>query len=523
MVPFCVLPVVVVTRVPPATNLNFFWKVPKFGTCCGVSQLRRCCVSHGIVVVVVVYQIKATVVERCCEVTMIGKQFNNIWKSLCFFRVAVYALNYNVVFGFSLSDKSNALSRTLASLRLARNVSSRRGVSMPNTALLVVAPSSSESIPTSSAELEQTTGRNADIFEGFVNGLWKGITLPFPSLRGLAKARKRSNQKKELLVGWSVNECLLAIAGYLTIGVVAYSYIFEQWSILDSLYFSCVCFSTVGYGDLSPKSLGGRLFTCFFGLGGIVFLGTAVATIASHVVQAELEAAHVARQVSRQRVMQFIDHRLPHFLKDLAHLNHHHNGTNVEHHLPHLFPMLSNATSPGWLSRGGTVVKRFLPSLGLVALGGIWIGRLSGWDWMDSIYFAVVTASTIGLGDLAPSTPMARLLAIFFIPLSVAAAGELLSSVATTLVQRRQKAIFHTLMERDLTMHHLQAMDLDHSGKVTREEYVQFMLLEMGHVSMEEIKELQAQFERLDVTKSGFLDQSDLKLLADLRKKNATR
>ncbi len=158
----------------------------------------------------------------------------------------------------------------------------------------------------------------------------------------------------------------------------------------------------------------------------------------------------------------------------------------------------------------------------MVALGGIWIGRLNGWNWIDSIYFAVVTASTIGLGDFAPSTRAARLWAIFFIPLSVATAGELLSSLATALVQRRQKAIFRTLMERDLTLQHLQAMDLDSSGRVSREEYVQFMLLEMGHVSLEEIQELKAQFERLDVAKSGYLDQVDLQLLADLRKQNVS-
>lgn len=331
--------------------------------------------------------------------------------------------------------------------------------------------------------------------------------------------------KKDLVVGWSVRESLLAIAGYLAIGVVAYSYVFERWSILDSLYFSCVCFSTVGYGDLCPKSLGGRLFTCFFGLGGIVFLGTAVATVASHVVQAELEAVHVARQTSRQRIMYFVDHvKLPHFVKELAHLNHHDNITNVDQHLhlPHFMQQFNNVTSPSWLSRGASIVKRILPSLGVVALGGIWIGRLNGWNWIDSIYFAVVTASTIGLGDFAPSTRAARLWAIFFIPLSVATAGELLSSLATALVQRRQKAIFRTLMERDLTLQHLQAMDLDSSGRVSREEYVQFMLLEMGHVSLEEIQELKAQFERLDVAKSGYLDQVDLQLLADLRKRNVS-
>lgn len=35
---------------------------------------------------------------------------------------------------------------------------------------------------------------------------------------------------------------------YLIVGVTGYSYIFERWSIRDSLYFSVVTFTTVGYG-----------------------------------------------------------------------------------------------------------------------------------------------------------------------------------------------------------------------------------------------------------------------------------
>lgn len=72
-------------------------------------------------------------------------------------------------------------------------------------------------------------------------------------------------------------------------------------------------------------------------------------------------------------------------------------------------------------------------------------------------------------------------------------------------------------MKTDLTIEHLQAMDDDGDGQITREEYVKFMLLEMGLVSSKEFEELYEQFDRLDVSRSGYLDKEDLRLMAELR------
>lgn len=54
----------------------------------------------------------------------------------------------------------------------------------------------------------------------------------------------------------------------LLIGTVFYHFV-EHFSWLDAMYFCVVTLATVGYGDLTPKTPLGKLFTIFYILIGI--------------------------------------------------------------------------------------------------------------------------------------------------------------------------------------------------------------------------------------------------------------
>jgi hypothetical protein len=63
---------------------------------------------------------------------------------------------------------------------------------------------------------------------------------------------------------------LLALSAVVLIlvGTIVYSVV-EDWSWVDSLYFSVVAITTVGFGDLTPSTDGSKLFTVFYVLSGI--------------------------------------------------------------------------------------------------------------------------------------------------------------------------------------------------------------------------------------------------------------
>lgn len=58
----------------------------------------------------------------------------------------------------------------------------------------------------------------------------------------------------------------------LATGTVVYHYV-ENWSWVDSFYFSSVALTTVGFGDLAPSTDGSKLFTVFYIFSGISLIG----------------------------------------------------------------------------------------------------------------------------------------------------------------------------------------------------------------------------------------------------------
>lgn len=67
----------------------------------------------------------------------------------------------------------------------------------------------------------------------------------------------------------------------LLLGSVTYRYL-EGWSWLDSAYFSIITLTTVGYGDFSPQTSAGKLFTIFYIFIGIGIILTFVNTVYKH-------------------------------------------------------------------------------------------------------------------------------------------------------------------------------------------------------------------------------------------------
>lgn len=76
----------------------------------------------------------------------------------------------------------------------------------------------------------------------------------------------------------------LSVTALLATGTVVYTLV-ERWSLLDSLYFSVMTLTTVGYGDFVPHTALGKVFTMIYVLAGIAV----ILAFAEHVLRRMVE------------------------------------------------------------------------------------------------------------------------------------------------------------------------------------------------------------------------------------------
>lgn len=96
-------------------------------------------------------------------------------------------------------------------------------------------------------------------------------------------------------------DLLLTTIMILLIGTITYHYV-EGWSIIDSLYFSVVTLTTIGYGDFAPKTDLGKLFTVLYIIVGIGMILSFINTIQHHYTHMRYkERKEILRQKALKR------------------------------------------------------------------------------------------------------------------------------------------------------------------------------------------------------------------------------
>ena len=85
---------------------------------------------------------------------------------------------------------------------------------------------------------------------------------------------------RDLLKKPRFRSILVWMAILLASGTIFFSWV-EGWSLLDSLYFSIVTLTTVGYGDLFPVTNSGRLISMMVMTAGVALFGVITGFLAN--------------------------------------------------------------------------------------------------------------------------------------------------------------------------------------------------------------------------------------------------
>ena len=312
-----------------------------------------------------------------------------------------------------------------------------------------------------------------------------------------------------------LQECLFIFIALLAVGVIAYSFVFEHWTIIDSLYFTVVMLTTCGSGDLSPTTPGGKGFASMFAISGIVLLGLILGVVGSNLVEVEVEMAHRMQTETSSAIERAFSKRSSNNLNsETADDDTDSTCSSVndeeKHESSHHVEQ-----PPSWFS----VLLGEIPAYTPLLLGGLAMGLMEHWPWYDSIYYTVVTATTIGFGDIVPTHEYSRAFAIIFIPVAVASMGYITGDIASYIVEKKRNEYYKRLWSAEIGISDIEALDANHKGGVCALEYIKFMLVAMKKIDGALFDELRNRFEELDMSGNGMITKQDVMCIAKKRTK----
>ena len=114
------------------------------------------------------------------------------------------------------------------------------------------------------------------------------------AFRGLARA---------VVAVWRDPEtkALPFVAGALILTGTLFYWRFEDWTVIQALYFSVVTLTTVGYGDLHPTSAGTQIFTIFYILTGLGVFVALLASVAQQYIAQKAESPSARERLRARR------------------------------------------------------------------------------------------------------------------------------------------------------------------------------------------------------------------------------
>ncbi|PID36180.1 MAG: transporter [Rhodobacterales bacterium] len=73
-------------------------------------------------------------------------------------------------------------------------------------------------------------------------------------------------------------------------------------------------------------------------------------------------------------------------------------------------------------------------TLAILISSTVFYHNVEGWSWIDSAYFSVMVATTVGLGDFSPTTPGSKVFTMIYALVSIGIFVALMTQIAQALL-----------------------------------------------------------------------------------------
>ncbi|PON96032.1 Two pore domain potassium channel [Trema orientale] len=200
--------------------------------------------------------------------------------------------------------------------------------------------------------------------------------------------------------------------------------------LCDALYFIIVTGTTVGFGDILPVTIAAKFVTSFF----IVFSFLFIESFLSYIER---------------------------------------------------FSCMKN------VSAGKRLVIYIVAALSSLAGGTVAFHHLESKSWTDSVYFSIVTCSTVGFGDFSFNTAEGRGFAILWLAFNCVVFSNLLMSIRDfkTIMATRNR------LKKEFRISELAEGGINHPARLSKYEYTLFILKSLGRLDEEEMTIISKKFD----------------------------
>ncbi|CAF3333601.1 unnamed protein product [Rotaria socialis] len=155
----------------------------------------------------------------------------------------------------------------------------------------------------------------------------------------------------------------------------------QKWTFSTAMLYSATVISTVGYGNITPKSILGKLTTCFYAAIGIPLMIMYLANTGDLLAFFFVKYYSVTRNLV-DRIIRQQSRRRRRRQEQLTNLPFELEHQTVQYQVP---------------------IPATLGILTLyIVVGAALFSNWEGWSYIDAAYFSFITFTTIGLGDLVP-------------------------------------------------------------------------------------------------------------------------
>jgi len=332
------------------------------------------------------------------------------------------------------------------------------------------------------------------------------------ALKAATVRRSISNTILHIVNEYSTTSHLIVGAVYIGLGVIMFT-ILEECLVITSLYLMTQIITTIGYGDVVPTTNVGKIFTSFYALGAILYLGSLINLLIDS-IEKKMDAIGDAEKLKRMHMQNTREFTLLERIQVTF--------GEVEESVLSSFgtwrSVLVTFAAFSFMVGMGTVFyatyEHCTCSYGIDKISGcvdtsFEICAKTGGDvktWTDSFYMCVITLTTIGFGDFTPMSYLGRLLFIPWAFVGVISMANFATNFASALYRATSLA---TIQPRDELSTDLEKLMGNRNATLNKAEFSLFFLQKNHRIARGHLDSSRLAFQHLDKTGKGRISVED--------------